>query len=284
MLLAELGLLPLQVLWWQQTLRFWNSLAALPVGSFYYTVCLDNLTDAFQGGCLQYGQLCGGLLAFSGLLYATCVWCDALAGYWRYCHLPVSGGPMQRFVQFRLGCHSLPIAAPKLLETMHVESCRNGSMNFPHKLIRCHRYSTEILRRLLRLHHLSKSSRLLEPSGHEQRNLIASEGLEGHSAVVWWHSFCDDRKPACQEVNVLHVNDLESLTGETEDGQGPAGAKVGGADGNDGDGAGIGDNDVVKLEQLTTEGEWEHGRWRRGRGGGDGADGDGGSGDRDLAM
>ncbi len=44
-LLAELGLLPLQVLWWQQTLRFWNSLAALPVGSFYHTVCLDNLTD-----------------------------------------------------------------------------------------------------------------------------------------------------------------------------------------------------------------------------------------------
>ncbi|DBA97470.1 TPA: hypothetical protein ACH3X1_015185 [Trebouxia sp. C0004] len=66
-LLSELGLLPLQVLWWQQTLRFWNSLAALPVGSFYHTVCLDNITDAFRGGCLQYGQLCGGLLAFSGL-------------------------------------------------------------------------------------------------------------------------------------------------------------------------------------------------------------------------
>ena len=42
MLLAALGLLPLQV--------FWNSLAALSVGSFYHTVCLDNLTDAFRGG------------------------------------------------------------------------------------------------------------------------------------------------------------------------------------------------------------------------------------------
>ena len=36
--------------WWRQTLQFWNSLAALPVGSLYHTVCLDNLTDAFQGG------------------------------------------------------------------------------------------------------------------------------------------------------------------------------------------------------------------------------------------
>ena len=49
MLLAELGLLPLQVFWWRQTLQFWNSLAALPAGSFYHTVCLDNLTDAFGG-------------------------------------------------------------------------------------------------------------------------------------------------------------------------------------------------------------------------------------------
>ena len=49
-LLLELGLLPLQVLWWQQTLRIWNSLAAFPIGSFYHTVCLDNLTDAFQEG------------------------------------------------------------------------------------------------------------------------------------------------------------------------------------------------------------------------------------------
>ena len=50
MLLAELGLLPLQDFWWRQTLQFWNSLAALPAGSFYHTVCLDNLDNAFGGG------------------------------------------------------------------------------------------------------------------------------------------------------------------------------------------------------------------------------------------
>lgn len=48
MLLAELGFVASQVLWWRQTLKFWNSLAALPVGSFYHTVCLDNFTDAFK--------------------------------------------------------------------------------------------------------------------------------------------------------------------------------------------------------------------------------------------
>ena len=48
LLLTELGLLPLQVFWWRQTLQFWNSLAVLPAGSLYHTVCLDNLA----GGAL----------------------------------------------------------------------------------------------------------------------------------------------------------------------------------------------------------------------------------------
>ena len=46
----RVGLLPLQVFWWRQTLQLWNSLAGLPVGSLYQNVCLDNLTDAFQEG------------------------------------------------------------------------------------------------------------------------------------------------------------------------------------------------------------------------------------------
>ena len=48
LLLTELGLLPLQVFWWRQTLQFWHGLAGLPIGSLYHTVCLDNLTDAFR--------------------------------------------------------------------------------------------------------------------------------------------------------------------------------------------------------------------------------------------
>ncbi len=65
-LLAELGLLPLQVLWWQPTLQFWNSLAALPVGSFYHTVCLDNLTDALQGGACNMANSVAGCLRSVG--------------------------------------------------------------------------------------------------------------------------------------------------------------------------------------------------------------------------
>ena len=38
LLLTELGLLPLQVFWWRQTVQFWNSLAVLPAGSLYQTV------------------------------------------------------------------------------------------------------------------------------------------------------------------------------------------------------------------------------------------------------
>ena len=38
MSLTELGLLPLQVVWWWQTLQFWNSLAALPAGFLRHTV------------------------------------------------------------------------------------------------------------------------------------------------------------------------------------------------------------------------------------------------------
>ncbi|DBA74355.1 TPA: hypothetical protein ACH3X1_011128 [Trebouxia sp. C0004] len=50
MLLEELGLLPLQVFWWQQTLEFWNKIAASPVGSLSHTITLDNLDDAFSVG------------------------------------------------------------------------------------------------------------------------------------------------------------------------------------------------------------------------------------------
>lgn len=57
-MMEELGLLPFQVVWWRWALRIWNSLAALPVGSLYRTVCLDNLSDAFQGGaCNMVGSV-----------------------------------------------------------------------------------------------------------------------------------------------------------------------------------------------------------------------------------
>ena len=47
MLLEELGLSPLQVVWWPRTLEFWNKIAASPVGSLFHTILLDILDDAF---------------------------------------------------------------------------------------------------------------------------------------------------------------------------------------------------------------------------------------------
>ena len=53
----------------------------------------------------------------------------------RYCQLPVSGRRMQQFLQFRLGCHGLPIATGRLAGTGHVDranrvclACNNGAI------------------------------------------------------------------------------------------------------------------------------------------------------------
>ena len=173
MLLAELGLLPLQVFWWRQTLRFWNSLAALPAGSFYHTVCLDNLTDAFQGGarnmasslasCLQsvgldMPRVCDVVPLFNvdnvvesltesfqargnsalfcprraptqGVVSCTYEqWFRPYSARRRYCQLPVSGKRMQRFLQFRLGCHGLPVAIGRLAGPGHVDRAQRVCM------------------------------------------------------------------------------------------------------------------------------------------------------------
>ena len=53
----------------------------------------------------------------------------------RYCQLPVSGRRMQRFLQFRLGCHGFPIATGRLAGAGHVDranrvclACNSGAI------------------------------------------------------------------------------------------------------------------------------------------------------------
>ena len=67
MLLTELGVLPLQVFWWRQTLRFWNNIAALPVGSFFHTVLLDILYDAFHHGAFNFTSSMAACLHWVGV-------------------------------------------------------------------------------------------------------------------------------------------------------------------------------------------------------------------------
>ena len=66
MLLTELGVLPLQVFWWRQTLRFWNNIAALPVDSFFHTVLLDSLYDAFHHGAYNFTSSVAACLHWVG--------------------------------------------------------------------------------------------------------------------------------------------------------------------------------------------------------------------------
>ena len=53
-LLTELGAVPLQVFWWRQTLRFCNSIAALPVGSFCHTVWRNSMYDTFHNVAFNF--------------------------------------------------------------------------------------------------------------------------------------------------------------------------------------------------------------------------------------
>ena len=53
----------------------------------------------------------------------------------RYCRLPISGRRKQRFLQFRLGCHALPIATGRLAGSGHVNrahrlclACNSGAV------------------------------------------------------------------------------------------------------------------------------------------------------------
>ena len=48
MLLLVLGLLPLQFIWWQQTLQFYNKLATSPRDSPFHIILLDKQQDAFH--------------------------------------------------------------------------------------------------------------------------------------------------------------------------------------------------------------------------------------------
>ena len=59
-----------------------------------------------------------------------------------------------------------------------------------------------------------------------------------------------------KNLTLIHcAMSVPDTRGEIEDGEGPVGERAGDASGADGnDGAGVGDNDVVKLEQLTMEG------------------------------
>ena len=223
-LLAESGLLPLQALWWRQTLQFWNSLAALPVGSFCHTLCLDILTDAFQGDACNMASSVAGCLHSvgykmlhacdvvslldvdnivealtaqlqdmgSGALYCPCaapthgvVSCTYQQWFRPYClrryccHLPISGRRMQRFLQFRLGCHGVPIAAGRFAGPSHVDRAHRACLSCNSGAVRDERHLVFECAALASVR--SKYAGLLTGSSNTMRSLYAQPDHMGGS-------------------------------------------------------------------------------------------------------
>ncbi len=114
MLLTELGLLPLQVFWWQQTLEFYNKLAASPIDSLFHVILLDNLHDAFQCGVHNFCTSIFQSLAAVGH-------CMPRASDVASAHdVPVVNALLQRHLQ---GTHDFDRYCPRVAPSVGVVSC-----------------------------------------------------------------------------------------------------------------------------------------------------------------
>lgn len=75
-LFAEIGVEPLDHVWWLRAAKFWNSLAELPPSSLYYRVALDSCADAVGGNVKNWaGTLMKRLLSLG---YALTIRSDSL--------------------------------------------------------------------------------------------------------------------------------------------------------------------------------------------------------------
>lgn len=90
MLLTELGLSPLKVFWWQQTLHFYNKLVACPTGSLFHTILLDNQSDAFLRGVTTFSRSISQSLDSIGYRMYHTYFPLSLAGYLVFLGLPGS--------------------------------------------------------------------------------------------------------------------------------------------------------------------------------------------------
>ena len=94
---------------------------------------VGDLTAQLQ--CMGSGALnCPRVAPSRGVVSCTYQqWFRPYSLHRRYCHLPVFGRRMRRFLQFRLGCHGLPVAAGRFAGAAHVDRaervclfCDNG--------------------------------------------------------------------------------------------------------------------------------------------------------------
>ena len=103
------------------------------------TLDVDNITEVLTTQLQDVGNgalYCPRVAPTRGVVSCTYEqWFRPYSLCRRYCHLPVSGRRMRRFLQFRLGCHGLPIATGRFAGTVHVDrahslclSCNAGAL------------------------------------------------------------------------------------------------------------------------------------------------------------
>ena len=92
------------------------------------------------------GQHCPHAAPTQGVVSCTYEqWFKPYSPRRRYCQLPVSGRRIQRFLQFRLGCHGLPIVTGRLAGAGHVDranrvclACNSGAIgDEKHMIFEC---------------------------------------------------------------------------------------------------------------------------------------------------
>jgi len=75
-LFRELGVPPLEYMWWKRVVRFWNSLASLPPSSLYYQVALHNCQSAVLGGVRNWAH--GFMFGLRRIGFPFDIRCDKL--------------------------------------------------------------------------------------------------------------------------------------------------------------------------------------------------------------
>ena len=79
------------------------------------------------------------LLTSGVVKYTYAQWFQPYSAHRRYCQLPVSGRNMRRFLQFRLGCHKLPIATGRRVGVVrasrHCTFCSAGTLGDEQHLV-----------------------------------------------------------------------------------------------------------------------------------------------------
>ena len=109
-----------------------DAVPVLDVASVLESMTSDVLTaDLEDSSVVSVG--CPRQAPTSGVVkYTYAQWFQPYSAHRRYCQLPVSSRNMQRFLQFRLGCHNLPIAAGRhagvVRASRHCIYCSAGAL------------------------------------------------------------------------------------------------------------------------------------------------------------